>query len=264
MAVQGGQARIVPKPGPVSCLRRFDCMGKATASMFSVYGIQGRLYNGPLEQVRDLAEVKAVARLRAVAPIGREEAESAAVSLSRREGETGGHAGLLGESGPRQALAAYAQAQQGAGAAASRHVIARVGELMSRKLVTVPVTATLREAWGVLAQAGIGQAPVVGEQGQLVGLVGRSALMREEMMPADLPSALAWSARLAQPVSELMWSPVPAAQPDSPLREAAQLMLDLQLPGLPVLSDEGRLLGFLSRTDLLRAMTREAPLDLWS
>jgi|GEM_PF-111342 len=263
MAVQGGQALIVPKPAAVSCLRGFDCMGKARASMFSVYGIQGRLYNGPLEQVRDLAEVKAVARLRAVAPIGREEAESAAVLLSRREGEAGGHAGLLGESGPRQALAAYAQAQQGAGTA-TRHVIARVGELMSRKLVTVPVTATLRQAWGVLAQAGIGQAPVVGEQGQLVGLVGRSALMREEMMPADLPSALAWSARLAQPVSELMWSPVPAAQPDSPLREAAQLMLDLQLPGLPVLSDEGRLLGFLSRTDLLRAMTREAPLDLWS
>lgn len=231
--------------------------------MFAVYGIQGRLYSGPLEQVRELAEVKAVARLRAVAPVGRLDPAEAGVVLARREGEGGGHAGLLGESGPRQALAAYAQAQQGA-AAANRHVIARVGELMSRKLITVPITATLRQAWGVLAQAGIGQAPVVGDEGQLVGLIGRSALMRDEMLPADLPSALAWSARLAQPVSELMWSPVPAAQPESPLREAAQLMLDLQLPGLPVLSVEGQLLGFLSRTDLLRAMTREAPLDLWS
>lgn len=231
--------------------------------MFAVYGIQGRLYSGPLEQVRELAEVKAVARLRAVAPVGRLDPAEAGVVLARREGEGGGHAGLLGESGPRQALAAYAQAQQGA-VAANRHVIARVGELMSRRLITVPITATLRQAWGVLAQAGIGQAPVVGDEGQLVGLIGRSALMRDEMLPADLPSALAWSARLAQPVSELMWSPVPAAQPESPLREAAQLMLDLQLPGLPVLSVEGRLLGFLSRTDLLRAMTREAPLDLWS
>lgn len=231
--------------------------------MFAVYGIQGRLYSGPLEQVRELAEVKAVARLRAVAPVGPQDQLAPGVVVASLGGEGGGaQGGLLGESGPRQALAAYAQAQQAA--AGARHVIARVGELMSRKLVTVPVTATLREAWGVLAQAGIGQAPVVGEQGQLVGLIGRAALMREEMLPADLPSALAWSARLAQGVSELMWSPVPAAQPDSPLREAAQLMLELQLPGLPVLSDEGRLLGFLSRTDLLRAMTREAPLDLWS
>lgn len=231
--------------------------------MFAVYGLQGRLYNGPLEQVRQLAEVQAVTRLRPVAPVGRQDPAESGVVMVGARGEGGsGQGGLLGDSGPRQALAAYAQTQQGLHAA--RHQLAQVGELMSRKLITVPVTATLREAWGLLSQAGIGQAPVVDAQGQLVGLIGRSALMREEMLPADLPSALAWSARLAQPVSELMWSPVPAAHTDSPLREAAQLMLDLALPGLPVLSDEGRLQGFLSRTDLLRALTREAPLDIWS
>jgi CBS domain-containing protein len=234
--------------------------------MFTVYGLQGRLYSGPLEQVRDLADVKAVARTRAVAPVARQDQPSPGAVIAALSGDGGGNAGAaIGGGGPRQALAAYAQTQQQGTAAAQRHQLAHVGELMSRKLITVPVSATLREAWGVLAQAGIGQAPVVGEQGQLVGLVGRSALMRDEDLPADLPSAFAWSARLAHPVAELMWSPVPAAHADSSPREAAQLMLELQLPGLPVLSDDDeRLIGFLSRTDLLRALTREGPLDLWS
>lgn len=235
--------------------------------MFTVYGLQGRLYSGPLEQVRDLAEVKAVLRTRAVTPVAREEQRQPGdviAMLGEGAGRQAG-GGLIGEGGPRQALAAYAQTQQQGTAAAQRHQLAHVGELMSRKLITVPVGATLREAWGVLAQAGIGQAPVLGEQGQLVGLIGRSALMRDEDLPADLPSAFAWSARLAHPVAELMWSPVPAAHADSSPREAAQLMLELQLPGLPVLSDDDeRLIGFLSRTDLLRALTREGPLDLWS
>ena len=234
--------------------------------MFTVYGLQGRLYSGPLEQVRDLAEVKAVLRTRAVAPVARQDQPTpGTVIAALGEGAGRGSGGPIGGSAPRQALAAYAQAQQQGTAAAQRHVLAHVGELMSRKLITVPVSATLREAWGLLAQNGIGQAPVVGEQGQLVGLVGRSALMRDEDLPADLPSAFAWSARLAHPVAELMWSPVPAAHADSSPREAAQLMLELQLPGLPVLSDDDeRLIGFLSRTDLLRALTREGPLDLWS
>jgi CBS domain-containing protein len=234
--------------------------------MFTVYGLQGRLYSGPLEQVRDLAEVKAVARTRAVAPVARQDQASPGAVIAALSGEAGGNAGAaIGGGSPRQALAAYAQTQQQGTGAAQRHVLMHVGELMSRKLVTVPVGATLREAWGVLAQAGIGQAPVLGEQGQLVGLIGRSALMRDEDLPADMPSAFAWSARLAHPVAELMWSPVPAAHADSSPREAAQLMLELQLPGLPVLSDDDeRLIGFLSRTDLLRALTREGPLDLWS
>ena len=113
----------------------------------------------------------------------------------------------------------------------------------------------------MLARHGIAQAPVVGAGGVLVGLVGRI-----ELMPAaslEPPSAASESARLSQPVTTVMWSPVPSTAPGTDLRRVAALLLHTGLPGVPVAADDGGVLGFVSRTDLLRALTTDPPLDLW-
>lgn len=230
--------------------------------MFAVYGLQGRLYSGPLEQVRELGAVQAVARVRAPAAVQKEDQPWLAAVLAGREpggGASGGSGGGGVAEAPRQALAAYAQA-----AAAPRQTLSQVQQLMSRKLFTVPLRATLGEAWGLLARDGVGQAPVLDEAGALVGLISRADLLREPLQPGELADPAAWAHRLAAPVASAMWSPVPVAQPDTGLREAAQLLLDLRLPGLPVVDEQGSLQGFLSRSDLLRALTHEPPLDLWT
>lgn len=226
--------------------------------MFAVYGLQGRLYSGPLERVRELGAVQAVARLRALAGVQRQEQPGLAeVVAAQREAQPSGWAGLGGGAAGAQAYA------QTAGEAA-RQPLTLVQQLMSRRLVTVPLSATVREAWATLARAGVGQAPVLNEAGALVGLISRADLLREQLLPLDLAEAPAWAERLAAPVAAAMWSPVPSAQPDTGVREAAQLLLELHLPGLPVLDEQGQLQGFLSRNDLLRALTHEPPLDLWS
>ena len=45
-------------------------------------------------------------------------------------------------------------------------------------------------------------------------------------------------------------------------RERADLQL-AGLPGVPVVDEVGAVLGFVSRTDLLRALATDPPLDLW-
>jgi len=44
----------------------------------------------------------------------------------------------------------------------------------------------------------------------------------------------------------------------------ATVLLETGLPGLPVTDDTGRPVGFISRTDILRAVAADPPLDLWS
>jgi len=61
-----------------------------------------------------------------------------------------------------------------------------------------------------------------------------------------------------------MWTPVPAVGPDTDLRRVARVLLDTHLPGLPVVNDDGTVIGFVSRTDILRAVVNDPPLDLWS
>ncbi|MEJ6006305.1 CBS domain-containing protein [Paucibacter sp. AS339] len=230
--------------------------------MFTVYGLNGRVFSGRLEGLRELGPVQAVSRVRAVEPVQGGAAQQApGVLLAGPAPDTALPA--LGGAEPRasDALAVYQQAQSWGDGASERRVLSLVEQLMSRRLHTVPVDSTLAQGLAALSRAGVGQAPVVNTHGRLVGLLLRADLLPG---PQQLEDAQAWVDWLSQPVAAVMWSPVPAARPDTPIREVAQALLDLRLPGMPVVDEFGNMLGFLSRSDILRALTREAPLDLWS
>lgn len=233
--------------------------------MFTVYGLNGRIFSGRLEGLRELGAVQSVARIRAVEALtrrGEQEVTLPGVIVAGPAPDTSLPSLGGAEPPPRAAVAAYAQAQALTGnAGAERQALSLVEQLMSLDLHTVPLASTVAQGLAILSQARVGQAPVVNEQGRLVGL-----LLRADLLPGphNFEDAQAWATWLARPVAEVMWSPVPAARPDTPIREVAQALLDLRLPGLPVVDDHGELLGFLSRTDILRALTREAPLNLWS
>lgn len=228
--------------------------------MFTVYGLNGRVYTGSMEGARDLAPVQAVARLRAVAPVGHEPpTDNGATRLTLG----GPHAASVmpADAGARQALAAYAQSS----GAADRQAITLVQQLMSHRVITVPVSATVAQAWSLLSRRGIGQAPVLNAAQRLVGLITRADLLPLQHLDSpEVLDPLFWQAQVQQSVASLMWTPVPSASPDTPVREIAQLLLDLRLPGVPVVDEQGLMQGFLSRSDLLRALTRQPPLDLWS
>ena len=99
--------------------------------------------------------------------------------------------------------------------------------------------------------------------GRVIGL-----LLRADMAPLDLlpePGAVKKAIELARrPVSEVMVSPVPTVAADTELRRVAAALIDTGLPGLPVTDEAGVLVGFIARTDILRAVASDPPLDLWS
>ena len=217
--------------------------------MFHIHGIRGRVFSGTLEQLRQQHLVAGVARVRRVAPV----LTDASPSTAAPSGGSGGSAHALGA----VAVQAYGQALT----SRVRQPLTCVADVMHSPALTVPAEATLREAWQLLTLHGIAQAPVTGRGGVLVGMVGRAELM--PAAPLEPPSATAESARLSQPVTSVMWSPVPSAAPATDLRRVAALLLHTGLPGVPVADDSGEVLGFVSRTDLLRALATDPPLDLW-
>jgi CBS domain-containing protein len=83
-------------------------------------------------------------------------------------------------------------------------------------------------------------------------------------LPGPDTHALVWKALLVQSVTEWMWTPVPSVAPDTDIRRVARVLLDSSLPGLPVVDDQGLVIAFVSRSDILRAVVADPPLDLWS
>ena len=222
--------------------------------MFSVYGSAGRLYRGSMEEMRQVGRVNPLARTHAVEPVGRDGRDGWSRPLPD-------HAAALPTDGAhRDALAAYAQTQRGDG---QRHPLTRVDALMSRSVVTVSDTMTVLEAWQLLGRHGIGQAPVVNATLVLVGLLSRASMLIPEQLPALDSGAQAWHALLARNVADIMWTPIPSVAIDTDIRRVARVLLDTGLPGLPVADEEGRVTGFVSRSDILRAVVTDPPLDLW-
>ena len=207
-----------------------------------------------MEELRHVGPVSAVTRSRAVAPIGLDPNDQNPSRFTDLVPQ------LPTDVAHRTALAAYAQTGN---TGQPRHLLTRVDAIMSSPVITIADTFTVEEAWQVLAPQHLGQAPVVDSDGMLVGLLSRADLMRPERLPGPESHALVWRALLMQSVAEIMWTPVPSVAADTDIRRVARVLLDTGLPGLPVVDDHGRVTGFVSRSDILRAVVADPPLDLW-
>lgn len=223
--------------------------------MFSVFGKAGRIFQGSMEDLRQVPSIGAAARNRAILPIGKDGHEPFSSNLPA----PGHHLPL--DTAHRSAVLAYEHTQK---PDPERRPLTMVSDVMTRNVITLPDTATVEQAWQTLALKGIGQAPVVDGNHMLVGLLSRADLTRSDRLPAPDSHALVWRALLAQNVTDLMWSPVPSVAADTDIRRVARVLLDTGLPGLPVVDEAGAVLGFVSRSDILRAVVADPPLDLWT
>jgi len=206
-----------------------------------------------MEQLRQIGGVGALARAGALQPVARDGRDTDSFhSPAGQSADSNLHE-------PAQAsLLAYKQVQM-----AQRHPLSRVGDLMSQQVVSLPDSATVFQALQLLAEKRVGQAPVVNAQGLLVGLMTRADLFAMNRLPIPDSHPLVWRSLMQQNVRDIMSTPVTSVTVESDIRRVAQVLLDTGLPGLPVVDEHGRVNGFISRSDILRAVVTDPPLDLW-
>jgi CBS domain-containing protein len=94
--------------------------------------------------------------------------------------------------------------------------------------------------------------PVVTREGRLVGMITKGDLLR--VACAALADPEAWR----QPVSRFMAHGVLALRPTDSLAAAVQYMTESKLRSLPVIDAESRVVGMVSRNDLMVAIAPEA------
>ena len=139
-------------------------------------------------------------------------------------------------------------------------------DLLSTEAVTVPASMPVTSLARLLASRGISAVPVVGEDGKLLGIVTEADLLRRLASAEDAPTG--WLRRLMgnpdrQATSyarthglearDVMTSQVITVNPEATAEHCAHLMEEHRIKRLPVVH-EGKLLGMLSRADLLRAV----------
>jgi CBS domain-containing protein len=134
----------------------------------------------------------------------------------------------------------------------------RVSDLMSDHVLGVTPGTSVRTVARIMMRERIGSVCVVGEQDELLGLITEADLVRLELHPDPTRHAIPIdvSAQDAPLVAaEVMTTDVLAVPPDCDVADAARLMLDEHLTRIPVVEGT-RLVGVLSRSDLLRPLCR--------
>jgi CBS domain-containing protein len=141
-----------------------------------------------------------------------------------------------------------------------------VKDVMTSDVVTVRPGTTLKDVATILCQCGISGVPVVDEDGGVIGVVSEGDILFKERGPsqrkrmlARLTDAYGIDERLkheAHTAAEAMTAPARTIAPWRPVSAAAAQMLEERVNRLPVVDDEGRLVGIVTRADLVRAFVR--------
>ena len=136
-------------------------------------------------------------------------------------------------------------------------------EIMRRDLSSVEVDTPIAEVIHLMEQSGLASLPVVDEEGVLVGIISERDLIRAalpgylEMLHSAsfLPSLNQLSQRLkemaSEPVSKYMHSDVISVRPEDEDLQIADTLIRNELKQLPVVDEEGHLVGVIRRIDLL-------------
>jgi acetoin utilization protein AcuB len=132
----------------------------------------------------------------------------------------------------------------------------KVREWMTdRVLITTPET-TMSDAHQMMRQNDVRRLPVV-KNGKLLGIISLGDV--REASPSNATTLSIWElnylwAQLT--VSKVMSKNVYTVKPESSILDAAELMLEHKISGLPVVDDEDALVGIITESDIFRMLVR--------
>lgn len=129
-----------------------------------------------------------------------------------------------------------------------------VCEKMTTPVLTLPADASYQEAFKLMHDRKIRRIPVVDHQQRLIGIISERDLLHAAPSPATSLSIwemnyLLWKLN----VGDLMTKQVFVVDPDTAIEDAAQLMLEHKIGGLPVVDADEHVVGVITETDIFKA-----------
>ena len=214
--------------------------------MFAIYDIQGRSFRDTLENLRKVREARASARTRSGQnPPGQE--------LRLNPDSSRGQTGKAPVSS--RAIAAYREMRH----LNQREPVYHAYQLMSYPVSTVSMKMGIVDAQRHFQQQGFRHMPVMSAEHRIVGMLSVEDLLQfiivedGKMQHVD-----------GKCVADAMSPGVITADPVSDIRRVAQVMQEYHLDSVPIADDQDKLIGIVARSDILRAVMNDPPLNMWS
>ena len=215
--------------------------------MFAIYDVQGRRFRSSLEHLQKVRATQASQRASLRSDGGEQTLQNLAEQTA---GRTADHQPVSYDA--RQAYLDILHIKE-------REAVVHVYQLMSHPVVTVPLALDIPVAWRHFREQPYHQLPVLDRQQRIVGILSERDLLRFLVTDGEQISCVP-----GKTVADAMAAEVITADPVTDVRRIAQVMLSYHLSAVPVVDEQDALIGLVSRSDILRAVTSDPPLSLWT
>jgi acetoin utilization protein AcuB/CBS domain-containing protein len=125
-------------------------------------------------------------------------------------------------------------------------------------VITVTLDTPLSDALAVMREHNVRRLPVVLDTGELCGMITQGDIRGADILRVAGLDPLAVAAALRRvKVYEVMAERPLSITVDTSLREAAMLMIENKIGGLPVVAGSGDVVGIITESDLFEALVQE-------
>lgn len=134
-----------------------------------------------------------------------------------------------------------------------------VQDIMTKDCLTMDKDSTIIEAYEILKENKISQLPVVSFGKKIMGLINKKTILNLIMDDIENSEDI-----IQKKIDDIYLPELITVDPVSDIRRVAKVMVDFKLDAIPVVDEEDILLGIVSKTDIIKAISSLPRLQLWS
>ena len=134
-----------------------------------------------------------------------------------------------------------------------------VQDIMTKDCVTMDVNSTIQEAYNILKEKDFSQLPVVSLEKKILGLINKKIILNLIMDDIENSENI-----ILKKIDDIYLPELITVDPVSDIRRVAKVMIDFKLDAIPVVNEEDILLGIVSKTNIIKAISSLPRLQLWS
>ena len=207
--------------------------------MFAIYTEQGRNFRNTLEE---LYRVEGITPVKGLKQLSSDEQKKSTTDN-------------LQSAANNKAIQAYRQVIN----ARKDEPIYHASQIMKRPVITVTETTPTADCYTLMEQKGIKQLPVLNQETKPVGMITKESLLKilivenNQIIHVETKS-----------IQSIISQPMITADPVSDIRRVAKVMYDQKLNCIPVTNEADMIVGIITRTDIVHAVSIYPGITLWA
>lgn len=138
-------------------------------------------------------------------------------------------------------------------------VVYHIQDIMSTNCITINSNKTLNDAYELLKEKQVSQIPVVSDDNRIVSIIGKKNILN--LLMEDFKNG---EITLNKKLKNIGFPKFITTDPISDIRRVAKVMIEQKTDAIPVVNQNGFLTGIVSKTDIIKAVSRIPDLKLWA